>query len=105
MDRHVFRQGRKIIEKSRWGDAQRNEWKCTFYDKLRREVVTGIYKGMMSYSSSASVEFAPDKPNNHYGYLFSSYLKMDSLNIQKVAYYDTYQYKKANFTSLQQWII
>lgn len=29
-----------------------------FYDKLRREVVTGIYKGMMSYSSSASVEFA-----------------------------------------------
>ncbi|MBT9860693.1 RHS repeat-associated core domain-containing protein, partial [Bacteroides xylanisolvens] len=83
--------------RSRDGEMRkRNEWKCTFYDKLRREVVTGIYKGMMSYSSSASVEFAPDKPNNHYGYLFSSYLKMDSLNIQKVAYYDTYQYKKAN---------
>lgn len=105
MDRHVFRQGRKIIEKSRWGDAQKERMEMYFYDKLRREVVTGIYKGMMSYSSSASVEFAPDKPNNHYGYLFSSYLKMDSLNIQKVAYYDTYQYKRLILASLQQWII
>ena len=84
----------------------KNEWKCTFYDKLRREVVTGIYKGQMSYNISESVEFAPDRLNNHYGYLFSSYLKMDSLDIQKVIYYDTYQYKKANsrFTAAMDYI-
>lgn len=76
---------------------KRNEWKCTFYDKLRREVATGIYKGLIQYDSFMSVEFAPDRLNNHYGYLFSSYLKMDSLDIQKVIYYDTYQYKKADF--------
>ena len=85
---------------------KRNEWKCTFYDKLRREVLTGIYKGQMPYNISESVEFAPDRLNNHYGYLFSSYLKMDSLDIQKVIYYDTYQYKKANsrFTAAMDYI-
>ena len=85
---------------------KRNEWQCTFYDKLRREVLTGIYKGQMSYNISESVEFAPDRLNNHYGYLFSSYLKMDSLDIQKVIYYDTYQYKKANsrFTAAMDYI-
>lgn len=76
-----------------------------FYDKLRREVVTGIYKGQMPYNISESVEFAPDRLNNHYGYLFSSYLKMDSLDIQKVIYYDTYQYKRLTPASLRQWIV
>ena len=101
-----FDQDGKLLRIRDEAMRNRNEWKCIFYDKLRREVVTGIYKGLISYNFSESVDFAPDKPKNHYGYLFGSYLKMDSLDIQKVAYYDTYQYKKANsyFTAAMDYI-
>lgn len=90
-----FDQNGKLLRIRDGEMRNRNEWKCTFYDRLGREVVTGIYKGLIKYSSMY-VDFAPDMPNSNYGYLFSSYLKMDSLNIQKVTYYDTYDYKMVN---------
>lgn len=91
-----FDQNGKLLRIRDGEMRNRNEWKCTFYDRFGREVATSIYKGMTPYNSDMYVDFAPDKLNNKYGYLFSSHLKMDSLKIQKMVYYDTYNYKMAN---------
>lgn len=73
---------------------KRNEWKCFFYDRLGRKVLTAILKsGEKPLPYYMCVEFKPNATNTFYGYAIDRY-NLSNLEMQEVVYYDTYDYKK-----------
>lgn len=73
---------------------KRNQWKCFFYDRLGRKVLTAILnsakKPLLYYMCA---EFKPNTTDSSYGYVIDGF-SLSNLEMQEVIYYDTYEYKK-----------
>lgn len=75
---------------------KQGKWKVHFYDRMQREVMIGIYKSAKKNIFSNSVDLDFGARHSLYGYVLDDLVKFDSLDVQKVIYYDDYDYKKTN---------
>lgn len=71
----------------------RGEWYCMLYDRLKRPVITGTYKGRVNEATiNGQVIVATFDHTGQYGYSFNE-LDAESLNVLTVTYYDNYDFK------------
>lgn len=77
---------------------KRNEWSFLFSDLLDRQVVSGIYHGMLDRdvcdASDIYAIFTPESDEAYYGYKINvpKNISTDNLEILNINYYDTYDY-------------
>ena len=78
---------------------KKDEWSFQFSDQLGRSVLSGIYHGALDgricNSQYVYAEFSPETPSAKFGYIVpdSAGFAIDSLDVLKADYYDTYDYK------------
>lgn len=78
---------------------KRNEWSFQLSDLLGRPLVSGIYHGAINAANYDALNvyatFEPENSSALYGYVlhYPTEISPDSLEVLKVNYYDTYDYK------------
>lgn len=75
---------------------KQGKWKMLFYDRMGREVMTAIYQAPSLANVSWDTDFSLTSSHALYGYAISSDMNLKNVHVQKVIYYDNYDYKKVN---------
>lgn len=99
----VYDMGGRTLFFQSGNQKQQGEWSFQFVDLHDRIALSGLYHGTLNvdscYSSNVYVTFEPEKSSSQYGYVIHcpQEIALDSLQVLKANYYDTYSYKNHTF--------